>query len=434
MHKLDLFKAVLKTETIKKTPWVISAFSIISEDMNAWEKDPYPYRIVQTPIAYYYFDPLTNSLKQIEGCQPGQPLFRFKERIVLSPGDMANVREEVVTTIGNAYFNKVCLSDNFGAKIPFITGRINTAKIEATIALTLEDTPENDLMRKDDVIYVDEYEKYANCVFDLANFSQLCTWSLTPKALLPPPGIKEFKKKLVEENKDRLHDPAVIAKIEKELIAFDAEYLKGDPSENFLLSSKSRDIVRKKLFLDYGAERSFQSTVSVDFINSSLLEGWEVDKFPTMNDALRSGSFDRGSETQLGGVAFKEILRATSNVAIDVDDCGSKVGVKILITDKTLKHITGYSIITEQGPKFIKTTEEAGTYMGQLVSKRSMMYCLLDGNKFCKTCAGFNLAVNPFAASMAAAEYGSAFLGLFMKAMHGKTLSTIKFDTKACIT
>lgn len=84
---------------------------------------------------------------------------------------MVNVKEEVVIIIGNVYFNKVCLFDNFGVKIFFVIGRINIVKIEVIIVMILEDILENDFMCKDDVIYVDEYEKYVNCVFDLVNFS-----------------------------------------------------------------------------------------------------------------------------------------------------------------------------------------------------------------------------------------------------------------------
>ncbi len=433
MHKHDLFKAVLKSDTYLSVPWVISAFSLTREGPDDWLKDPYPYRIVQTQIGHYYVDPVDDSLKAIEGCQPGQPVFRFLERIVLDVGDIENVTEETVTSVGTAYFNKACLGSIFGAKIPYVNGRINPNRIEDMINERLVDTPPEGTVRDPSLIYVDELLQFTNTVFDMTNFSQLCTWGMTEKALMPPTGIEEKKKELVEKNKDRLYDPAVIAGIEKELIKFDAEFLKGDPSLNFLLSDKSRKIVRKKLYLDYGAERNLNGSQKVDFIQNSLSQGWEIDKFASMNDALRAGSFDRGSETQLGGVTFKEILRATSNISISVDDCGSTVGREIFVSPENLKHIKGYSIVTPEGAKFIKTDQDAGQYLGKVVHKRSMMYCISEGNKYCKTCAGFNLGSNPEAASMAAAAYGSAFLAMFMSSMHGKTLQTTKLEWKKVI-
>lgn len=433
MHKLDLFKAVIKTDTYLSVPWVISAFALIQEAPDAWTKDPYAYRIVQSPIGHSYVDPIDGQLKPIEGCQPGMPVFRPLERIVLEPGDMENVKVETVTSIGTAYFNKAALASVFGGKIEYINGRIDAGKVEDMINELFVDNPPEGQERDPGLIYPDELQAFANTVFDMTNFAQLFTWGMTEKALMAPPGIEEKKAELIEANKDRLYDPAVIAAIEKELIKFDAEFLKGDPSLNFLLSAKSRNIVRKKLYLDYGAERNLTGSQRVDFIQNSLSQGWQIDKFPSMNDALRAGSFDRGSETQLGGVAFKEILRATSNISISIDDCGSTVGREMLIDKDNLKHIKGYSIVTPQGPKFIKNMQEAGTYLGQVVKKRSMMYCIGEGNKYCKVCAGFNLSNKPEAASMAAAEYGSVFLGLMMAAMHGKTLATTKLDWKKCI-
>ena len=428
MHKLNYLKAVLKSDTVFSVPWAITAFSIIQEAPDEWKKDPYPYRIVQTPIMHYFVDPETKELVPLEGSTPGNPIFRFKERVVLLPGDVDNVFKETVTTIGNAIYNRVVIVAAVGKKIPFVTGRVDTVKIENNIAKILQDTPSKDKIREDDVIYVDEYQKFANATFDLANYSQLCTWGLTKKAVLAPPGINEFKQKQFEENKERLHDPAIAAKIDAALVKYDADYLAGDPAMNFLLSGKSKDIVRKKLFLAYGAERSLTESNDVEYISRSLEQGWDINKFPAMNNALRSGVFDRGSETQLGGVKFKEILRSTANIRVLEGDCGSQVGIPVRIEKDTLKHIVKFSLVTEAGPVFIKDEEEAGKYLGKVVQKRSMMYCLSEGNTYCGVCAGYNLASNPFATSMAAAGYGQQFLAMFMSAMHGKTLSTVKFD------
>ena len=437
MHKHELLKAVIKSETYKRVPWVISAFSIIQESPDEWRNDPYPYRIVQTPISNYFVNPNSGELEAIEGCAVGSPVYTFKERIVLNIGDVGNViSDNTETTVGNTLFNQICLADSFGTKIPFMKGKVSISKLESIIEETLTDTPAENTERRQDVIYVDEYIKFVNSVFELTNFSQLCAWSLTEKIILPPPGLKEFKKKIIEENKNRLHDASVIAEIEKKLVAFDAEFLKGDPgAENFLLGSKPKQTVRKKLFLDYGTERGFEDAVKVDFIANSLLEGWDIEKFATLNNALRSGSFDRGSETQLGGVAFKEILRSTSNISILEEDCGSKIGRPVLVSKENFKHLRRFTIIKDNGDlEYIDKDSQLEPYLGTIVQKRSMMYCTLDGNKFCKTCAGFNLGSNPFGASMAAAQFGSTFLALFLSSMHSKVLATKHLNIKTAFT
>lgn len=104
------------------------------------------------------------------------------------------------------------------------------------------------------------------------------------------------------------------------------------------------------------------------------------------------------------------------------------MGVKIFIILKILKYIIGYSIVIFEGFKFIKIMEEVGMYFGKLVSKCLMMYCLFDGNKFCKVCVGFNLVVNFFVVFMVVVEYGLVFLFLFMKVMYGKILSIVCFN------
>lgn len=366
----------------------------------------------------------------IEGTTPGNPIFRFKERIVIVPGDIENVSTETTTTIGNCIYNKVVIVNAVGTKIPFVTGKVDTVKIENNIARILQDTPKPNAVRDDKVIYVDEYRKFTNSTFDLANYSQLCTWGLTRKIILAPPGIDEFKEKLFAENEGRMHDPATAAKIDAAIVKFDADYIGSDPGKNFLLSGKSRNIVRKKLFLAYGAERSLTADNSVEYINKSLKDGWDIAKFPSMNNAMRSGVFDRGSETQLGGVKFKEILRSTANIRVLDGDCGTTIGKPMFVDIDSIKHLVRFSIITDQGTEFIEDEAHASKYLGKVIQKRSMMYCISEGNTFCGVCAGFNLASNPFAVSMAAAGYGQQFLGMFMSAMHGKVMSTVKFDYK----
>ena len=72
-----------------------------------------------------------------------------------------------------------------------------------------------------------------------------------------------------------------------------------------------------------------------------------------MNNALRSGTFDRGSETQLGGVTFKEILRATSNLSVSpfmgVKKPGRQ-GLQLILT--SVPYIVSYSF--DETAKIIK--------------------------------------------------------------------------------
>jgi hypothetical protein len=426
--------------------WIFSAFALIKEDPDKWKQDRYPYRIIHTPTGYFYYDPDLNDIAPVEGAVAGNPLYNAKEKIVLYPGDLENVQEQIVSTLGNLLFNKLCLADCFGSKIKYINERVNPAALMDEIATRLVDdpAPTQDMNGKLFVlpgtsntdIYCCEYVKFNDAVFAMTQLTQLFTWALTEKAILPPDGVEEFKASLFEKYADKLNDPATLAIIDKELIAYDAQYLKGDPAENFLISAKSRNIVRKKKYLAYGAERSLMGGNKLTYIPKSLNLGWDVSKFPEMNDASRAGSFGRGSETQLGGVSFKEILRATANLAVTIDDCGTTVGRPILVNKQNIKRQVGrYHIKSDGSIEFLKTPEDSAQYLGKVIRRRSPMYCkLLDSNEICKTCIGFNLASNPTAVSMAIADYGSAFLGIKMGAMHGKEIKTKEIDFELLLT
>jgi hypothetical protein len=410
---------------------VFSAFSLISEGIDAWKDNAYNYRIVQTATGHFYVE--DEKLVPISDAKAGEPVLRFVDPILAPKGCIANVPADIQTTVGCLFVNAGTLAYAFGAKIPYVNGEFNVGKIEETIVKVLTDTPEEGTPRDPKLIYVDEYLVFADAMQHLTVYTQLCVWSATEKTMTAPPGIAAYRTKLLKENEGHLHDPEVIAKIDKQLVAFDAEYLKGDPGENFLLSGKSRNIVRKKLFLMHGAEQGIEGGVGVKNIENSLAEGWDIKQWSLMNDSLRSGSFNRGAETQLGGEATKWLFRASSNAAVTQDDCGTRVGMRTTVTPENVKKLVGFSLVATEGAKFIATEEEAGKYLGKTVMKRSPMFCKLEKTDYCKACVGVKLASNPTAVSLAVAAYGSEFMSLFMKAMHGKSLTVAKMDYRTAL-
>lgn len=435
MKKLDYLFQAFSAGLHKKRVWVLSAFSITQEGADAWKKSPYPYRLVRTPSGIFFVNPDgSDNLIKIDDADPSTPLFSFKDTIVVPANYIANVTQDTKTIIGNLFFNLCAIVPAFGKKIPFVTGNDFLEKLESTIAGLLEDTPPADVERKDNVIYVDEYLRFCASFSYLTEFTQLCTWGVTEKAIIAPTGIKEFKKALIEKYKDSLDDPATIARIDAELVKFDSEFLKGDPSENFLTTNKSRKVVRKKLFLMYGGETGLGAKRGTTLIQNSLSEGWELDKFPEMNNALRAGSYDRGAETMLGGEAVKWLLRASSNIRIMPGDCGTKLGLGVHVADNNIHKLINKRIITSTGTKLITSKEEAGAYMGTKLMVRSPMYCILDKTDYCEYCVGTNLAKNKDGASMAITAEGSVMMAIFMSAMHGKELALAKMNIKNAIT
>ncbi len=445
MKKREFYLKALAAGAYLTTAWNIACFSLTAEGAEEWKKQPYAYRLVQMPNAYYYVNPEnTEELVMIEDAKPGKPLFARNELVELMPGEMPNVHQPVTTTYGNVLANQILLVRPFENKIPFMTGRISIKKIEkileeriterpAPLGKELTDTAvENGQVDPSKLpIYVDEYLKFCDGAFSLVGYTQLFTPADTRKTMTAPPGIVKLRNALIEANKDKLHDRAVVAEIAEKLQAADAEYLKGDRGEDFLTSAKARKIVRPRLFLMYGAETGIEEKIDVDLIQNSLAEGWDIKKFPAMNNALRAGSYNRGKQTELGGEAVKDLFRASGNLKISSPDCGSTVGIPTVINAKdTEKYLGGFSLINDDGSTTKITKDNVGNYLGKAIRLRSPMTCKNSHTDYCAVCLGDRLANNPTGLSMAVADYGSAFLAIYMSAAHSKGIQVAKLNIK----
>ncbi len=436
MNKENFLKNAIIQGCYKKKAWLISAFSVIQEAEDAYKSDPYPYRIVQSQTGMFFVDPKNEGgLTKIEDAVPNQPIFKFSDPIKVTRDVCPNADGEIDTFIGNLLFNLISIVFAFGNKVPFITGKTNVPKIEKIIAARLTDTPEEGRLRDDPrAIYVDEYIKFVDSLTFISGLSQLCVWAETPKLMKAPPGLKEFKASLIEKYKDSLDDPATVAKIEKELIAFDAEYLKGDPGgENFANSNKSRNIVRKKMFLMYGSDQTGEAGAKIDPVINSLDEGWDISKFPQLNDALRAGSYGRGFETRLGGELTKWLLRASSNIRLEKDDCGTKLAYRLFITPENAPTFIGLYEM-RGGEAVLLTADEIKGSIGKYVSIRSPMFCKARPTDICKVCAGTRLSLSPTGISLAVSEYGSTIMMESLAKMHGKELAVARMNYKSALT
>ena len=439
MNRKEFFLAAMRAGEYRRTAWVISAFSQIMEGPDDWRKDPYPYRIVQTLTGMFFVNPENKEeLVLIEDAKPGEALFLMREAVDFKAGEIENLREDTSTTYGNALFNHICLIYPFGKKVGYINGSIHSSAIEARIIDRLKDNPKPDEAppQVDDgvaPIYVFEYLKFTAAMFSLSAYTQLCVPASTEKSITPPPGVIELRNRLLQENKDRLHDPAVIAMIDKQLIAYLRDWLKDDPSMGFL-TDKSLNNVRRKLYLMGGAESGMESGTSVSLIKESLSEGWNPDNFAIMNTSSRAGSFSRGAQTELGGEATKWLFRASSNMLVAGDDCGSNLGVLINAPLGKERDLIGFTVIEGNGKQTKVTQDNVETYLGKTLRKRSPMFCKMTKTDFCKVCVGERLSLSPNGLSVAVADYGSTFMLVSMKAMHDTSVKVAKMNYKAAFT
>lgn len=448
MLKREVFMNAMQAGRYRDLAWIVSAFSLTAPVKPTGHLKPWT--LYADATGHYVID--DGVFTRIDDGVVGQPLFSFQEELEITGEDCPNVwmtkdlsstQPKLATCYGNLLFNWVVMVYAFGAKLPYQSGKISNSKIEALILKNFQDDPDPNKTEYEpttktpgDPVYVSEYLKFAEAMYFLTGLTQLCVWAATKKTLLPPPGINEYRAQMLKENEGHLHELATIAKIDKALVEYDAEWLKGDPGgDNFVTPGKARDVVRKKKFLMHGAEVGLtESTIHGVLVSNSLHDGWDVSKFADMNNSLRSGSFNRGAQTMLGGVSVKWLLRASSNTNVTVDDCGSKLGSPVLLNQGNFQKYLGFTLIDEHGlQEHVRDADAMGKYLGKVSYVRNPMYCKLPFTDYCKRCVGDRLSVNPTGLSIAVSDYGSAFLGIFMKAMHGKQLKTAEMDLNTAI-
>ena len=376
---------------------------------------------------------IDNEVISLEGWVKDTPVARFRQELKVPANALLNVKEDITSTYGNVLVNAYIFIYPFGEKVSFKTGRIDTNKFERTLAANLLDTPTEGETRNPDKFYVDEYLKYGEAMASLEGFSMLCVQAASVNTMVPNPIVLKRRDELFLEYKDQLDDPAIIAKIQMELVKLDMSTLSEDESRDFYIKNKSWGVIRMKRFVMYGLDGGFGDQNDATLIKKSLDEGWDVEAMPAMIDSLRSGSYARGKETALGGESVKAFYRIFQNVSVSEDDCGNNHGFMYDITEEDKTRFIGLNAV--KGTQYYMLTEEnIAEHVGRKIELRTPMLCSTVAPNVCKVCVGETLAARPDAIHIVTSDVGSAFMGARMGAMHGKTLKTVPYDFTKAIT
>ena len=354
---------------------------------------------------------------------PGERLMSEIDTVDLNKGDIINVTEKMTTTVGRIIVNQICFVDPFGDVFPFQNKTLN---LEKDILQPINAA----LIKKK--IDVKSFRKSMDGAFYLGHFSELCTPCLDEHALTTDPNIKKRKAELIEQYKDQLDNPVIIAKIEDELIKMDKEYMKGDNALRFYESqfdSKTFDLWRKKLYITVGGIEAFSKDSSkYDFLRNSLEEGMRVEDLNIYGNESRKGSYQRGHETQKGGYLTKEVVRAFHDSTITRADCGTKKGVKIDFRVVSPEKFIGRYILLQN--KWIEiTTENVKSIPLKVVTMRSPMYCQCNDG-YCYKCVGkFFEGLDVKQISMSIVDISCTFMLAAMKNMHGSKLAIVELTS-----
>lgn len=440
MNKFEYFCRYMKEGNIGRTHWVISAFSAMRHEVYDPGKHVIPPRdapiLIQENAKTYpgrlfrfkedsdeigFLDEQTNELVSLGNLPEKHSLFGFVDEITVNQNVIPTADTEIQTCYGNLMLNWYILYIPFGKKIPFMTGSLSGGKIDDAVnAIYSRTMPKDGEERDPNLIYVDEYKHYQKNVAYLDTWSNIATPSVSIDGLSPNKEVKDY---IYGKLKELGHSPTVaeLAAIEEVAAKMDREVFKGTEDGNFFVN-KNYDVNRKKMYYIYGLESGFGLET---IVQQSLEDGIKAKDLPDYANALRAASHNRGAQTALGGVDVKRKNQIFQAVRIAAEDCGDTKGT--LFTAFNKRDLEGTFIITG-GKSVLLKENEIEQYIGKPIRIRSPWSCKQTAPHYCATCVGREIAMLPDGVHNTIAAVSSVIMLIFMKAMHGKSLKTTKYD------
>lgn len=347
-----------------------------------------------------------------------QPIYRVQDRFMLEKGMIVSYTDSkpALTDVGKFVLNQVVLANSVGDKIPYINGRVDPSVTDDMIAKLIV---QKKIGRK-------EYNAYINAGFWLGEEGSLFVPCWSEKSMGTDPKILKKKNELLAALKGD-YDPTRIVEIEQELIAMDKEYLKDDASMAYwkAIGNKAFNEERKKSWIMFGLTPSFGETGKYMFVENSLQEGWNKENVTEAANDIRRGSYGRGKETAKGGEQTKYILRIFQNVSIAEDDCGTKKGLPVLLTESNYKQYDQRFLMNGKVTDipFLKAN------IGKVITIRSPMYCKTKGFDYCAKCCGEILReIGMEAAGMQALDLTGTFTAIAMASIHKSGVTIAEVD------
>lgn len=415
MNKLDFFLFLLNEGLLKYRSIILSLFTIIESDMDNVEFDRG--RIKRSEPIVYTIDSIDYP---ISFWKKNEPLYGYKESVLVKKGSVINIDTDVETTYGRLLANQLLLVENIGDKIKYQNGNW----IKDGILNSIMDT-----IAKDDDIGAEKSHQFIDSLQFVSSLTQICVPSASERSMSTDPKIAQRKKELLAKYRDQLGDPAILSQIEQELIAMDKQWIKGDVSEGFYKSGKDFNVSRKRMFIMHGGEKSFVDDSKIELIEFSLDESWNLKELPKVSNSLRDGSFGRGSATAMGGERVKKFQQTFQNSRISMKDCKTNRGGRFYITQYNKKDFINRYLVN--GKKIDESI--INKHINRYLEIRSPIYCKAPKTDYCELCTGLSMSTNPNAVNMLVASIGSVFMSIEMKSTHGKELLVSEFDIDNCI-
>ncbi len=341
--------------------------------------------------------------------------FTMGDTFYLQPDMIPNFKgpKPIVTDVGKFFFNYLLLVDPFkgNPQIDYINTRINPGDLDARMAKLIVDKK----------VTREIFNKYMVNGYTFCEDGSIATGTWSERSLTVDPAVLKRKEELFEKYKDKLDDPVVMVAIEKELVDLDKSTIKGDPAEAFMFTDAGKTFgeQRRKFFIQFGVTTAFSKYGGTDYMANSLADGLGVSDIPLAANEIRRGSYGRGKETAKGGEQTKFLLRIFQNVKMTEDDCGTKRGLKVRVTENNYKQWVGRYPVSGGAPY---TLEKLKAAIDTDIYIRSPMYCsTTDG--YCRRCCGeFFEKVSIEAIGMQGLSITSGITSASMKAQHASSM------------
>ena len=239
----------------------------------------------------------------------------------------------------------------------------------------------------------------------LADYSMKCQLFMSYVSVLSPNYTEKMltctrvinlkKRELLKKYAKEIEagDEVVATKMEKELLDYAIEYMKGDPSMDMFLSGSRGSVGNnfKNMFVMKGVIKDPDPNAKQPYkvATSNYIDGITPEEYALFANSLAAGPYARAAKTANGGHLEKLFLGALQHITIGSvgSDCKTENTITVTLDKKNIKSFM-YSYIKE-GSKLIElTSENKNKYLGKTVKIRFASLCQMKNGIKCHKCAG----------------------------------------------
>ena len=311
------------------------------------------------------------------------PKFDVRATFVLEPGEYIN-KDRVETTVGSFLFNKLMIEGMLEHIVP--NGYYNEVIDKKGFRKLIDMISEGLMMGKIPVNptlikWLKHYEFYSLKACTI--FSPSYTEGLLRQNI----AVQKEKAKLLKDRK--IETPQDMSDIEDAIVEKADAVLKNDPGMTLFKSGArgSFDNDYKNMNLMLGPVKVPGTVDEFDMVTSNYIEGIQKQDIVACGNVVVNSAYPKACGTAESGYLTKQYYAAYQSIQCDEHgtDCGSKLGLEILLTKDNIEKYF-YQYIIDGNKYTMLSRENADKWVNKKVTIRSPMFCKND--HICNICAG----------------------------------------------